>query len=91
MREGAVRPVLDAVSPVVGVVHAHARLVVLEVVAPLSVTGGAVEEGAAGIKKSRFVWLISGKCVDMFYKGFVCSIFGEACKKISLKNIRKTV
>ncbi len=49
VREGAVRPVLDAVASVVRVVDAHARLVVLEVVAPLSVPGGAVEEGAAGI------------------------------------------
>ena len=59
--EGAVGPVLDAVAAVVRVVDAHARLVVLEVVAPLSVPGGAVEEGATGIKKNRFVCLLSGK------------------------------
>ena len=46
--EGAVRPVLDAVAAVVGVVHAHARLVILEVVPPLRVARRPVQERAAG-------------------------------------------
>ena len=50
MREGAVRPVLDAVAAVVGVVHAHARLVILEVVPPLRVARRPVQEGAAATK-----------------------------------------
>ena len=53
MREGAVRPVLDAVAAVVRVVDAHARLVVLEVVATLSVARRAVEVGAAGKKTKK--------------------------------------
>ena len=51
VRECAVRPVLDAVAPVVGVVDAHARLVVLQVVPTLGVAGGAVEVRAAGKEK----------------------------------------
>ena len=46
--EGAVGPVLDAEAPVVGVVDAHPRLVVLQVVATLGVSGRAVQERAAG-------------------------------------------
>ena len=45
--EGAVRPVLDAEAPVVGVVDAHPRLVILEVVATLRVSGRAVKKRAA--------------------------------------------
>ena len=48
--EGAVGPVLDAEAPVVGVVDAHPRLVILQVVATLSVSGGAMEKRAAEIK-----------------------------------------
>ena len=48
MGEGAVGPVLDAEAPVVGVVDAHPRLVVLQVVATLRVSGRAVQERAAG-------------------------------------------
>ena len=47
MREGAVRPVLDAVAAVVGVVDAHARLVVLQVVPPLRVARRPVQEGTS--------------------------------------------
>ena len=42
--EGAVGAVLDAVAAVVGVVDAHAGLVVAEVVAPLRVPGSSVQE-----------------------------------------------
>ena len=50
VREGAVRPVLDAVAAVVGVVDAHARLVILEVVPPLRVARRPVQERAAAIE-----------------------------------------
>lgn len=53
MCERAVRPVLDAVAPVVRVVHAHARLVVLEVVAPLRVARGAVQVRAPGTGRKK--------------------------------------
>ena len=55
MREGAVRPVLDAVAAVVGVVHAHARLVILEVVPPLSVASRPVQERASAMRSKRRV------------------------------------
>ena len=51
VREGAVRPVLDAVAAVVGVVDAHARLVILEVVPPLRVARRPVQERAAAMVK----------------------------------------
>ena len=51
VREGAVRPVLDAVAAVVGVVDAHARLVILEVVPPLRVARRPVQERAAAMEK----------------------------------------
>lgn len=47
MGEGAVQSVLDAVAPTVGVVDAHACLVVAQVVPSLRVPGGAVKEGAS--------------------------------------------
>ena len=50
MCEGAVGPVLDAEAAVVRVVDAHPRLVILQVVATLSVSGGAMEKRAAEIK-----------------------------------------
>jgi len=53
VREGAVRPVLDAVAPVVRVVHAHARLVVLEVIAALRVSRGAVQIGTSDRRRER--------------------------------------
>ena len=53
VRERAVRPVLDAVAAVVRVVHAHARLVVLEVVAPLGVASRAVEVRAPETKNKK--------------------------------------
>ena len=48
--EGAVRPVLDAVAPVVRVVDAHPRLVIPQVISPLRVPGSAVKQGAAEMK-----------------------------------------
>jgi len=42
--EGAVRAVLDAEASVVGVVHAHARLVILQVVTTLSVASRAMQQ-----------------------------------------------
>ena len=41
------RTILDAVAPVVGVVDAHPRLVILEVIPPLSVSGRPMEIWAA--------------------------------------------
>ena len=49
MREGTVRAVLDTEAPRVRVMHAHARLVVAQVVAPLCVARSAVQEVAPAI------------------------------------------
>ena len=48
--KGAVRPVLDAVAPVVGVMDTHPRLVIPQVVSPLCVPGSAMEQGAAEMR-----------------------------------------
>ena len=48
--EGAVRPVLDAVSPVVCVMDTHPCLVIPQVVSPLCVTRGAMKVRAAEIR-----------------------------------------
>ena len=48
--EGAVGPVLDAVSPVVSVMDAHPGLVIPQVISPLSVPGSAVKQRAAEIE-----------------------------------------
>lgn len=42
--EGAVRPILDAEAPVVGVVDAHPRLVILQVVTTFSVSSSAMQQ-----------------------------------------------
>ena len=51
MGESAMGSVLDTVAAVVGVVDAHARLVILEVVPPLRVARRPVQERAAAMEK----------------------------------------
>ena len=48
--EGAVGPVLDAVSPVVRVVNTHPCLVIPQVISPFSVPSSAVKQRAAEIE-----------------------------------------
>ena len=48
--EGAVCPILDAVSPVVSVMDTHPRLVIPQVISPLCVPGGAMKVRAAEIR-----------------------------------------
>jgi 1-deoxy-D-xylulose 5-phosphate reductoisomerase len=73
--EGAVGPVLDAVAPVVRVVHAHARLIILEVVATLGVASGAVQIGAAETERERAKRLkqrqVFSKLKDLNFKEWV--------------------
>ena len=48
--EGAVRPVLDAVAPVVSVVDTHPRLVIPQVISPLCVPCSAMKQRAAEMR-----------------------------------------
>ena len=77
MREGAVRPVLDAVAAVVGVVHAHARLVILEVVPPLRVARRPVQERAAGRREKNRICTPGGRFTEFCNQKLILS---KKCK-----------